>query len=47
MENGHDVDPGAATVVQMAAGEAHTLALTGAHVYFNRQVLLRYSRTDS
>ena len=29
VDNGHE-DPGASTVVQLAVGEAHTLALTGA-----------------
>jgi hypothetical protein len=29
-QNGHDLDPGVATVVQVAGGEAHSLALTGA-----------------
>lgn len=39
VEASHDVnDPGAATVVQVAVGESHTLALTGAvqfHVFLS------------
>lgn len=48
MENGHDVDPGAAVVVQVAGGESHSLALTGALlVSLLLQVLLLYSCTYS